>query len=362
MMTNLDLYRQDKQQWQDFAYFAAESEDRGSFDRNEKQRYATLLAIQYDWHESDEDFIRFLFEQEVIARENDSFQGIGEALWLGAYLLAKFQQPRDTLLFCRAKLANFDTFCGFDREFVFWALREKAEAYIFEHQPDLHDEFKNNYASMDLDEWWENLSSRYPEREAEEELLELYDRSIYFGNKDLAREYLEQWQRNEPESEHKDSVLRSAYIELGEFPKAIALTLKELETKETNWDRASCLHSLLKLYSQTQDSVEGLKTIQSIDAEFKQFDNWKDVGLGRMAVHEAFEYVLSIRDVEVARTSFQIADRWFAQMESIAYVGLEAGWKAAQKCGFNQKMKMYKQLATEERQRIDDEMAVIKNN
>lgn len=99
--------------------------------------------------------------------------------------------------------------------------------------------------------------------------------------------------------------------------------------------------------------IEGLDVIYSINREFKKFKGWKNVGLGRMAIHEAFEYALVTRDLKIARLSFKTAHSWFKKMDSIAYVGLEAGWKAAEKCGFTWKARMYKKLAIKERHRID---------
>ena len=43
---------------------------------------------------------------------------------------------------------------------------------------------------------------------------------------------------------------------------------------------------------------EGLDIIVVIDELFKQFDDWKDIGLGRMTIHEAFEYSLALDNVQ----------------------------------------------------------------
>ena len=54
----------------------------GTYDLNANQRYSVMIELQYDWRLEDHDLVRYLFEQEVIAREEDSFQGIGEVLEL----------------------------------------------------------------------------------------------------------------------------------------------------------------------------------------------------------------------------------------------------------------------------------------
>ncbi len=351
-LKNLDKYRQNKQSWIDFSYSEKQSEERGSYDQNEKLRYSMLIEIQYDFQDSDEEFIRFLLEQEIIARENDDFQGIGDALWLGAYLLARFKRPYDIQLFYKAKFANFDTVCGFDREFMFLSLRDKTEDYVNKHHPDMYDEVKDIYKTFSLDNWWERLSSKFPENERDEPLLELYYRNIYFEKKDIAKIYLEKWKENEPDSKEKDNTLKYAYIDLDEIPKAIKLIKKELDGQKSNWDKASCNHDLLKLHTKLKSSDDGLDVINAIDKEFEQFDTWKKVGLGRMVIHEAFEFALATPNMSIAKTTFKIADKWFKEMNNIALVGLEAGWKAAEKCGFLEKVKLYKKLAHEENERI----------
>lgn len=363
MNDHLDSYRKDPSKWQENAYSEGNSEKFGRYDKHEKTRYATLLAIQYDFQERDEDLIRYLFEQEILARENDSFQGIGEALWLAAYLLATFKRADDIPLFYRAKFANFDTSCGFDREFMYLALRENTEEFVHKNYPELYNDMKDSFDSMGLnkplDDWWKNISSRYPEHVDEEPLFTLYERNIYFGNRTRAKKYLDQWKEEEPESANKNSTMKYAYIELGEFSLAMQLLKKELDEKERGWDRASCLSQMLELYVRMDGPIEGFDVLQTLDREFKIFDDWRQVGLGRMAVHRAFEYALVSEDLEIAKSSFKVADSWFKKMSTVALVGLEAGWKAAEKCGFSWKARRYKKLVTKEKRRIANELSRI---
>jgi hypothetical protein len=351
-MNNLDSYRRARENWQDLAYCEGESEERGSFDTNEKARYAILIALQYDFQESDRDLIVFLLEQEIIARENDDFQGIGESLRLGSYLLAKFKNPTDIPLFYRAKFANFDTGCGFDREFMFLALKENTEEYILDNYPELYDKNQGNYTgdylARNLDDWWNNLSKEYPDCEKNESPLTLYERNIYFGNNEIAKKYLETWKNLEPDSSDKEVTLKHAYTKMGEFSRAVEFVKRELTEKKTNWDRASTNLNLLELYTQMGGDSEGFNVVLAIDKEFNQFNDWKRVGLGRMAVHEAFKYSIASNDLSISRSVFQIAHKWFEQMDNIAFVGLEAGWKAAKKCSFSAELMLYKNLADKE--------------
>ncbi len=355
-MNNLDKYRASKDFWSDASYLAQSTEERGVHDANEMERYSILLALQYDHNDSDEELIRYLFRQEVIAREKDSFQGIGEALWLGAYLLAAYRNAEDIPLFCRAKFANFDTACGFDREFMFVALRDRTEEYVAENYPEVHEEIQGDYESLDLtnrlDKWWDRIASKYPTSEMDEEPYVLFERYMDLGQPERAKEYLDKWIAIEPDSDTKKSKLKYAYQDLGEYEKAIDLVKEELDSKESHWDKVSVSHTLLGLYTKMGAPVEGLQVIESIGFEFRQFDDWIDIGLGRMAIHAAFEYSLNVSSDDVARAAFNHAYKWFKKMDSIAYIGLEAGWKAAERCGYKIKAKKLKYLASREKSRI----------
>jgi hypothetical protein len=72
----------------------------------------------YDPHPADEPLLQELFLHEIIRAEEDAFQGIGEAMYRSAALLARFKNPENVWLFTRAKHANFDTVCGFDYRFL----------------------------------------------------------------------------------------------------------------------------------------------------------------------------------------------------------------------------------------------------
>lgn len=88
----LDLIRKNKELWDIFKYEGYEDEEWGTQDKNEKIRLALIIELQYDHQESDEELIKFLMENEVISRENDSFQGYGDSLKIISYLLANYKK------------------------------------------------------------------------------------------------------------------------------------------------------------------------------------------------------------------------------------------------------------------------------
>ena len=89
-----------------------------------------------------ENMIRELFEEEIISRENESFQGIGDNLELLTVLMKKYRRPGDQELFERSKNANFDCFCGYDPE------RSYNESY--NPDPESYELFDCIYLAGDL--------------------------------------------------------------------------------------------------------------------------------------------------------------------------------------------------------------------
>ncbi|WP_431685784.1 hypothetical protein [Hahella sp. NBU794] len=219
-MLDIDIYRHNEKRWSDLAYAEGTSAEGDSYDLNEKPRYAAMLALQYDLKNSDETLVRFLFEQEILARENDDYQGIGEALPLGAYLLASFKRPGDIPLFYDAKFANFDTACGFDREYMYVALGENTESYVLEHYPDLHEEIIDFFDKGRMESWWNRQVLDHPQKQSDEHLMTLFRRSLYFEDLAAAREFIDEWRRAEPESSSKESTLKYAYKAIAECESA----------------------------------------------------------------------------------------------------------------------------------------------
>ena len=86
-------------------------------DENYGARGRVLYGLRFDAAEvgepEREQMVRELFEQEIIAREKSSFQGIGANLELLSVLMEQYRKPEDKPMYERAKNANFDCYCGF---------------------------------------------------------------------------------------------------------------------------------------------------------------------------------------------------------------------------------------------------------
>ena len=239
---SLELLRADPRAWDRVSFAAGQSEERGTYDENEIHRRRILLALQYDRRDTDIELIRHLFTNEVIAAENDSFQGFGDAFTLAALLLASLRDPTDVPLFARAKFANFDTACGFPLEFMFIAGGDETGRILRDSSPAIWDKLSEHFLNSDnapenLDEWWTSINKDYPNAKQDEDLLSLYERSLAFDEPEEARQYFDQWALEEPESESKRSQLKYEYKRLGDFKSAAVVASSQLKTAVKAWDR-----------------------------------------------------------------------------------------------------------------------------
>ena len=102
---------------QDYLYCKERSETNCDTDKNYSNRTRLCYGLMYGGYstESIEDTVRKLFEIEVTAWENESFQSIGANIEILTVLLQKYDNPNDESLFERAKNANFDCYCGYDK-------------------------------------------------------------------------------------------------------------------------------------------------------------------------------------------------------------------------------------------------------
>ena len=352
-MRELKLYRSDQNNWKYLANAPKQSELESSFDENEKSRYALLIELQYDLKNEDEKLIRYLLEQEIVARNNFSIAGGEDALLLNAYLLARFKNPLDIMLFYEAKHSSFDASCTIDTEFLFYALGYQTKDFVQANFPEIYNDISGYDSKADCDsslaDWWEYLSNTYPNKIENESLYTLYQRSIYFNNYSLAREYLERWKETTPNSADKDSTLKYMYIELKDYINAIELLKKQLASTDCHEDRLVCYQSLLELHIKSKQSTDGFKTVEFIDYELQQFNAWKQSNLANMTLTQIFEFSLSIDDPETAIKSFKIGYKWLRKINNeICYLGLKSAFETAKKYSLPEATKL-EELSLSER-------------
>jgi hypothetical protein len=108
--------REDRAAWKLLKPALSDSGPDGEIDRHERGRLQLAWALQYDARPEDGELLRHALEQEIAWREVSPFQGVGETLEILAWLVARERRVADVWLLARAKQANFDTSCGFDRD------------------------------------------------------------------------------------------------------------------------------------------------------------------------------------------------------------------------------------------------------
>lgn len=99
-----------------YLYKCRHTERYGDTDENRIARLRLVYGLQFGVRELPENereqMVRELFEQEVKACENESFQGFGAGMEMLADMMQKYRTSADEELFTRAKNANFDCWCG----------------------------------------------------------------------------------------------------------------------------------------------------------------------------------------------------------------------------------------------------------
>lgn len=102
---------------QEYLYCYERTKEHGDSDKNYTNRTRLCYGLMYGGYslESIEAAVRELFETEIISREKASFQGIGVNIEILTVLLRNYNNPNDEKLFERAKNANFDCYCGYDK-------------------------------------------------------------------------------------------------------------------------------------------------------------------------------------------------------------------------------------------------------
>ena len=90
----------------------------GVGDANYTNRMRLTYYLLYEKIE-DEAAYAYLFQEDLKDRENNDFQGIGMTIQILTYLLQKYNENHQyDALFERAKNANFDCACGYDKDFT----------------------------------------------------------------------------------------------------------------------------------------------------------------------------------------------------------------------------------------------------
>jgi hypothetical protein len=194
-------------------------------------RARMLIALQYDRRPTDRALVVYLFEQEVERHVREPFAGLHEALERASFLLASYHDPADTVRFWRAKLANFDVYCGLDVRYLVAAGLEPTLALLRGSEDAEHAAILSYLEQYDaarfapdaLGAWWGEQEQRFPSRLEDEAAQVRLQRALDAGDREEARRWLETWEAREPPTHALLAELAAYWEELGDLGRACAL-------------------------------------------------------------------------------------------------------------------------------------------
>lgn len=295
----LHHFRSDRKAWReaDFLRYTDETDAEGEhLDLSYPVRYGVLLCLQYDLMPEDEALVRYLFKQEVRSLEASPFQGVSEALQLGGWLLARFGRPKNLWLFYRAKVANFDTLCGFDYEHLFAAgarsVRQEVAAAPRRRRKRLHMLLEDYEipTRKAIREWRVGKAACFPTDSELESRLEWISRALEFGDPDSARDLLDAWERTpDEEALPGNRTLMNLRRQMKQPEKALLSARRLVDEAKSPWDETSALMSVVQVAAEAGHYPEAWDALRRIDLLFQENLDWKSYGLSLAAVEAALD-------------------------------------------------------------------------
>jgi hypothetical protein len=306
----LDTVRKNPKEWQQFSFQPKRNLEGHVRDVNALKRYQLLIAIQHDLRKGDESLLVFLFRQEVDMHTEPTIQGLSPSLSLNAYLLSIFGDPKNLPLFIAAKTANFDTHCGFDREFLVCLNLQITYKQVKKLSKAWQDKF---FEYFDTNKAKTNLSPKQWEvwRDAKDKQY-----IVGHGNKTIEQEiYLaEQLQENAIKSQKITEWIaqQTQWTEenltiLAHYEKSrknikgqIEAFEKIIDFKKTDWDKAVHFQMLAELYLSIKSPDVAWQRLKDGTVFLENIPDWGQVNLGRFFVEGSLAILLQKMNVKDA--------------------------------------------------------------
>lgn len=373
----LERMRESPAAWSDLRYESATDADGHAYDGNAVARAQVLWALQYDRRPGDLPLLRWLAEQEARCRREAPFQGLSEEAELAGFLLARHRQVEDVRRQWRIKLANFDTWCGYDLEHLFAAGVERTLAAVREGEggeggangesgeengrDDLLDllldrDGQPRVTEEGLAEWFRNKAARFPVDPAAEHPLTWVARAKLAGEPAESRRWLDRWAAGRDRDKETLGRLAHELADLGDFAEAARARRDCLVFADGPWDRASAWRDLARTERLAGDHDAAWEALRECRRALDGVSEWQEVGLGRMYVEELFALAGAAHDA-LAATVFAEADRQAREVPRLSLVLLRAATTAAERVGDRGGAERYRELAEAEQRRIDEEWA-----
>jgi hypothetical protein len=357
--------RSDPAAWVEAVCGDAAGDDGRWIDPNAVPRYALLLALQYDLRTEDRALVRYLFEQEMLRHRREPFQGLHPALCLAGYLLATDRMVEHVWLFAGAKLANFDTYLGFDLEYLVSAGIEGTLAFVraadtHPLRKDVLDWLVGNDGKCVLNEdqlvsWWRRVEADFPAQLSDEQPEVRLNQALGLNDLVEARRWLETWEALLSRTSRRLRTVAWYWAQVREWDRAGAVVAEILDHDDLSaWDRASLQVQAVSYHREAGRTAEAGRQLLAARRTLADIEAWWSSGLGRSATEEA---LLIVQALPPGNEEADEAYRWACEQlkrHGVATLHLlQLAESAAAHVGDKKGHARYSQLARKERQRID---------
>lgn len=342
-------------------------------DPNAERRYAILLALQYDLRPEDVSLVRHLVEQEALRHEREPFQGLYSALRLAGYLLASYRMVEHVWVFAQAKRANFDTFLGFDLEYLVSAGIEPtlahvraAESHPLRTQVEewlVRDGAQCVFTEEDMTGWWRQQIACYPADEANEDPEARLDQALELNDLEEAQRWLAIWANTPPRTARDLQKLAWYCEQVQDWDGAVSAAAESLAMDDLDAFRRGHWQLQVASYCRRAGRPEdGWQAFRVARETLLQIAEWWRVGLGRAALEEALLLAETLPQAsDDARKAYGWASEQLTRRGAATLHLLELAATVAAHRGEEDDTARFRKRAARERQRIDRELARFKD-
>ncbi len=364
-LTILDAVRKGQIPFSNFEYQEEYDSDKHSYDKNHKQRFQLLTALQYNLTANDELLLQQLFEQEIVMHRKAPFQGLYASGRLNAYLLSTFKTPKNVWLFVAFKQANFDTHCGFDYEHLVSGGIEDTYNFVASSENNLKQSFyeyvgddaASCYITDDaLFEWRMFVEQQYSitgKRTIEDDIQLALD----LNEQNILSDRITEWINMQKIWDEKTYTILSNYEKMrNNIIGEIAALEKIIDIIQTPWDKAIYTNSLNNLYLATGETLKPWLRLKEVQNYLINIPNWQQIGLGRFLVENAIDITLLIGNAKdaVAIAAYKWGIEQAHKMDGFHLNLLEKLAKAADMMGSYKNSKKYYDKLYLERKKMDE--------
>lgn len=241
-------------------------------------------ALQYDARPSDEELVRHVLEAEVEWRERDPWQGVGETLEIVAWLVARQRRVEDVWMLARAKAANFDTACGFDREHLLAAGVTQTLRYVRGSERPERDEVlallldeggAPLYDQAEINAWHARRARTFQSSPDREEPAVGIDRALAIGDRSSARLFLDAWSARQEPSAAFYGELASRWEELEGWGQAASARRERLARLDDSFARVGELCSLARAERRAGRPLDAFDALLRAAEEHTHIARWR---------------------------------------------------------------------------------------